>query len=123
MIFARKSDDALASLAKQLDKAITDNKDARLASYINLLNEDRDAAIAHAEEFARANKIENIPIVVPTEFKSGPENFGIHPDAEVTVTLHVGLKVKATHAFKAGGLDKKAIEAIIADLSKIVEKK
>ena len=45
----------------------------------------------------------------------------IHPDAQVTVIiyeLHPGRVVKANHAIEKGGLDRKAIRAVIADIEK-----
>jgi hypothetical protein len=121
MIFARKADDHLASLVKQLDKAVADNQGKRLSAFVNLLGDDREALEADAAKFASENKIENIPIVVPVEFENGPANFGINPEAETTVMLYVGITVKANHALAADGLDKEAAKAILEDLPKILE--
>ena len=86
MIFARKSDAALASLVKQLDALVEKHADKKLSAFVNFVGDDRDALEAEAKQFAADHKIANLPIVVPIEFTNGPENFGIHPDAEVTVT-------------------------------------
>lgn len=121
MIFARKSDAALAGLVKQLDAAVAEHADKKLQAFVNLVGEDRDALEAAATAFAADNEISAVPIVVPVEYENGPANFGINPDAEVSVMLYTGLKVKVNYAFAADELNEEAVEAILADLSKILK--
>ena len=121
MIFARKSDAALASLVKQLDKLVAEHADDKLSAFVNLLGEDRDALEAHAKEFASKNKIANIPVVVPVEFENGPDNFGINPKADLTVMLYKGLKVEANHAYGSGEFKSKNISEITDDVPKLLE--
>lgn len=120
MVFARKSDANLASLVKKLDKLVADNKDKKLRAFVNLIGENRDTLEDSAKEFARENKVANIPIVVPVEFENGPENFGISPDAEVTIMLYKQLSVVKNHAFGEDEL-KDGIEAVLDDVPKILE--
>ena len=120
MVFARKADDDLASLVKQLDKVIADNADKKLSAFINLLGDDRDALEADAKKFAADHGIKNIPIVVPVEFENGPADFGINPEAETTVTLYTGLSVKASHAFGASQLNAENVKAVMDDVPKIL---
>jgi hypothetical protein len=122
MIFARKSDAALASLVKQLDELVAKHEDKELRVFVNLLGEDQEALEEQAKELAKKSEAKHIPIVVPVEFENGPENFGINPDAEVTVMLYSGIKVKANHTFGPGELKKeKGEKAILADVPKILE--
>ena len=37
---------------------------------------------------------ENVPFVVPNDFQTGPDDYAINPQAEVTVILAEGGKVK-----------------------------
>lgn len=122
MVFARKSDAALASLVKKLDELIVTHKGAKLQAFVNLVGEDREALEAEAKKIAADNKVKNVALVVPLEFENGPENFGVSPDAETTVMLYSGLDVKVNYALAAGKLEDK-IEAILKDLPKILEKK
>ncbi|HEV3003361.1 MAG TPA: hypothetical protein VGX78_02825 [Pirellulales bacterium] len=121
MIFARKSDAALASLVKQVDELLAKHSDKKLSSFVNLLGEDRDALESDAKKFASEHKIAGVPIVVPVETENGPANFGINEKAEVTVILYSGMKVKANHAFAPGKLDKKGVAAVVADVPKLLE--
>ena len=121
MVFARKTDDALASLVKQIDKLVAANQDKKMASFVNLLGEDADKLKTNAAAFAKKHEITNVALVVPGDNENGPKSFKINPKAEVTVLIYKGFRVKANHALKAGDLNEKTIKAIIADTGKILE--
>ena len=121
MIFARKSDAALTSLVKQLDEVLPKHADKKLSTFIMLLGADREALEAQGKELAEKNNLQNVPITVPVEFEDGPKDFGVHPQAELTATLYVGRKVIASHAYGPGKFDQKAVDAILADVPKILE--
>ncbi|MDP7020104.1 MAG: hypothetical protein QGG36_30180 [Pirellulaceae bacterium] len=120
-IFTRSLDDTLASLVKQIDKKVGENKAKKMAAFVVLLTDDADAADAQLKAFAKKHKIKNTPL---TAFDgiAGPEKYKIAKNAEVTVHLWVGAKeVKANHAFSKGKLDKKGIVAVVTDTSKILK--
>jgi hypothetical protein len=121
MIFARKSDAALASLVKQLDTLVAEHADEKLSAFVNLLGEDREALEADAKKFAAKHKIANIPVVVPVEFENGPDNFGISPKADLTVMLYKGLKVQANHVYGLGQFKPKDVSDVLADVPKLLE--
>ncbi len=121
MVFARKADDSLASLSKQLDKHLAKNADQKLSSFVNLIGKDPAALKAAAKEFAAKNQLENVALVVPQDNENGPQEFNINPEAEVTVTIYRGGKVAASHAVGPGGLTDKEIQSIIADTAKILK--
>ena len=52
MVFARKTDDTLASLGKQLDKTIAANESSKMAGFVVLLTEDPDAAESEVRRLA-----------------------------------------------------------------------
>lgn len=121
MVFARKADANLASLATQLDKKVADNSDKKLSSFVNLLGKDSDALKSSAKDFATKNKLENIAVVVPEENENGPADYQINPAADVTVLIYRNGKVAANHAVPAGKLDKAEVDKILADTKKILE--
>jgi hypothetical protein len=121
MVFARKADDSLASLAKEIDKTVAKNADQKLSSFINLIGENSSELKSQAKDFAAKNKLENVALVVPQDTKNGPPEFKVNPEAEVTVTIYRNGKVAASHAVAPGKLDSKEIQAIIADTSKILK--
>ncbi len=120
MVFARKSDESLASLVKQLDSAVAQNSDKQLKAFVNLVGENRDAAEAAAKTFGEKNKFANVPIVVPEESENGPDNYGINPKAEVTVIVASGGKVTSSHAFAATP-DSAQVQEILSDINKALQ--
>ena len=65
------------------------------------------------------SKAKNVPFVVPNEFETGPDDYGINEKAEVTITLASDSGVKASHAFvSAGDLN---VDSVLDDLSKILK--
>lgn len=121
MIFARKADDALASLVKQIDKAVADNSDKQIAAILNFMGPDKEALKETAQNFAKGHNITQVAMVVPSDHENGPKGYKIHSDAEVTVILYSYLKVVANHAVRAGQLDKRAIKAIVDDTVKMLD--
>ena len=119
-IFTRSLDDNLASLVKQVDKKVGENKAKQMAAFVVLLTDDPDAAEGQLKAFAKKNGIKNTPLTV-FDGTAGPEKYKIAKDAEVTVHLWVGPKeVKANYAFAKGKLDKKAVASIVKDTGKIL---
>lgn len=121
MVFSRKSDESIGGLVKKLDACVEKNSDEKLAAFVNLLGENEDALEAHAKELGKKVKAPLVPIVVPVEYENGPADYGINPDAEVTVILAVKGKVVANRAYGPGQLNKKAVDDILADVPKILQ--
>jgi hypothetical protein len=120
MVFARKADDSLAGLVKELDASVAASSSKKLQAFVNLLGSDREAVEGQAKEFGAQVKAENVPIVVPVESENGPENYGISPDASVTVIVAEKGKVVANHAI-SGDLDEATVNAILGDVKKLVQ--
>lgn len=118
VIFTRSTDPKVLELLQKLDKAVTENEDEKLRTFVNLLGEDKDELSATAKKVAADSQTKNVPIVVPNEFENGPDDYGINQKAEVTVILASELGVKANHSVaKASELN---IDAIIKDIKKIL---
>ncbi len=115
MLFTRKPDAALASLAKQLDKKVALQDDQQLAVFVNFLGEDSEDLKTTATLFGDVNQIANIPLVVPVEHADGPQNLQLNPEAQLTVLIYRDQKMVANHAVGPGGLSKKKIAQILAD--------
>ena len=120
MVFAKETGDALASLVKEIDKVVAENQDKKAASFVNIIGEDREKLEEVAKKFGEP--FENVAVVVPVEFEAGPKDFGVNPEAGVTVMIYRGAKVTANHAIPPKKLDEKAIKAIIEDTKKMLEK-
>ena len=119
-ILTRKLSDDLTSLVKQVDEKVGANKDKKMASFVVVLSEDPAANEARLKELAKKEGVKNVPLTT-YENSEGPESYKVSKDAEVTVLLWVGQKVKANHAFAPGKLNKDGIKAILEDTAKILQ--
>lgn len=105
-------------MVKKLDEQVKKNK--KLRSFVVILAEDSDEAGGKLRALAEQQDIKKVPLTV-FEGQAGPSRYKIAKEADVTVHLFASRKVKANHAFRAGELNDKAIEAIVADIPKILE--
>jgi len=121
MIFTRSTGENVASLSKQIDELVAKNSEKKLASFVNLLGENREKLEATAKTFGEANKLANVPVVVPVEFENGPADYGVSPKADITVIFAVKGDVKANLSFAKDGLDKDAVKKVVAEVAKILE--
>ncbi|MBY0227721.1 MAG: hypothetical protein K2W96_00435 [Gemmataceae bacterium] len=121
MIFAREISDSLTGLVKKIDKATVDNAKAKMGSFVVFCNNDEKME-GELKKLAKKEELKKC-ILTLVDQKSGPKGYKIHKDADVTVVLYVGRKTKAEYAFKKGEMKDKDVEAILADLSKILPEK
>jgi hypothetical protein len=120
MVFTKSTGEAVASLSKQLNEAISKNADAQLTGFVNVMNADKAAAEKGAKDLAKAG-VDKLPVVVPVENENGPANYGINPDAEVTVLIANKSTVVASHGYAAGKFDAAAVKAIIAEVEAAIK--
>lgn len=119
-IFARKMDENVAKLVKELDSVVGKNKDSNMAAFVVVLSDDPDAQEAPLKAAKSRLDIKNIPLTV-FENSAGPNKYKIAKEADVTVMMWVDSKVKVNHAMKASDLNGKAIAQIVGDTKMILE--
>ncbi len=115
-IHAREITDELASLVKEIDKLVAHPKDnsSQNRSFFVLLTDDPDAAAEKLTQVAKECEIKNTPLTV-FDGISGPKNYNIHKDAEITVMMWKGAKVVKNSAFGKGELNEDAVKKVLAD--------
>src|SRR5262245_53090936 len=119
MVFAREPSAPLAKLLAKVDKVVSENRAAEMGSCAIFCT--KDAAIRPGlKKLAAEQDLKHV--ILSTMEPEGPEGYALHKDAEVTVVLYRGLGVKANHAFRKGELTDKAIDAVLADVPKIIPK-
>ena len=122
LIFARKSDAALARLVKQLDKLLEKHQGRKLAGIVSLIGAKPAVLKSRAKTFASRNKLKRVPIVVPVEAAlSGPKDFQLNPAADFTVMMYVKGVIKANRAFTSKELTAKAVNLLLTDVRKILK--
>lgn len=118
MVFTRSTDAKVLELVKELDNAIAKHEDDGLTAFVNLMGDSKDDLTAAAKKLAAASSSKNVPIVVPNEFENGPDNYGIHPKAAITIVLANESVVKSSIA--VSDVSKLQTNAVIKDIAKML---
>lgn len=119
MVFTRSTDDNVVKLIQGLDKQLQKHEDKQLRAFVNMLGDSKEAAGDEVKKLAEQTKAKRVPFVVPNEFENGPDNYGLNPDAAVTVLLANNSKVVANYAVTdASELE---IKTVMTKLKKLVE--
>jgi hypothetical protein len=119
MIFAREPSLMLNNLIKKVDAETVKNKSNKMGSFAVFCN-DAESLEKQLKELAEKEKLQEFVLTIDNP--TGPEPYKVAKDADVTVVLYNKSKVIANYAFKKGELSEKAIEKIMADVPKILEK-
>jgi hypothetical protein len=121
MIFAREVSDSLTGLVKKIDNATAKNGKAHMGSFVVVCNDDEKME-EKLKELAKKEGLKKCVLSL-MDNKAGPGGYNVHKDADVTVVLYVNRKPRSIYAFKKGEMKEKDVEAILADLPKILPAK
>ena len=115
-VFARKTSEPLASLVKQIDQKIGEN--GQLKSFVVITTREKDTTAEELRKLAKDAGIEKVPLTMFGE-PGGPPDYELARDADVTVMMWKGHRVKVNQGFK-GDLTDKDIQTIVADIPKLL---
>ncbi|HTU93007.1 MAG TPA: hypothetical protein VMF69_23205 [Gemmataceae bacterium] len=121
IVFARTLSDPLGKLARGLDKALADHKDAELRSWVTFLSDDQTALDPKVVEWSKKHSLRQVHLSV-FEDVVGPPSYLLSRDADVTVLLSVKQKVVRNYAFRAGELNDERIAEILKAIPRITKK-
>jgi hypothetical protein len=120
IVFARQLSDPLGKLARGLDQALVDHKDAELRAWVTFLSDDQTALDPQVVAWSKKHALRNVPLGV-FEDVVGPPSYLLARDADVTVLLSVKQKVVRNFAFRAGELNDERIADILKAVPEIVK--
>ncbi len=120
MVFAREISEPVTRLIKRLDSATGQHKAAGLASCVVFLS--NEAGLPR--QIKQVAEQEQVRHTILRTFKpEGPRGYNLAKDASVTVVLFTDRVVKAKHVFGKGECKDRDIDAILADLPRILPSK
>lgn len=119
MVFARQATPEVAQLIKKLDACTEKNQSCEMGSFVVFCSNE-DTLRTKLEGMAKKEGLKHIVLTIDNP--AGPKDYNFAKDAEVTVILYKDRTVKANHTFKKGELNDKAIDKVVADISKITTK-
>lgn len=118
-VFARDpGTPALQKLIAQLDEAATKYSKQELNAFVVFCS-DESGLEPRLKDVAEKAKLKNVVLAI--DAPQGPEKYGIARDVEVLVLVYKDRRVVGNHTFSKGKLDDKAVEAVAADVAKIVK--
>lgn len=115
-VFARNTSETLASLVKQIDKKIGENK--KLKSFVVVMPQKGEKPAGALKKLAESAGVKHIPLTIG-EGPNGPPDYEVSGKADVTVLLWSHHKVKFNHGFK-GDLSEGDISAVMEDVTKLL---
>jgi hypothetical protein len=118
VVFARDLTPEVAKLIKALDAATVKNGGKNMGSYAVFMS-DNEKLQGQLEALARNAELKKL--VLSIDNPSGPKEYKIAKDADVTVLLYNVFVVEANHTFTKGQLNDSAISRVVGDVSKIVK--
>jgi len=117
IVFVREGDrlKAIVPLAEKLEKWAKDDQKHR--AFINVLGGSMESAKKAAKSLSEKVELKAVPIVVPDEFETGPEQYGLLKEKELTVLVVKGGRVKHVTQDSRGEA-KKVAEDIMTSVKK-----
>jgi hypothetical protein len=117
MVFARELSPAVMALIQKIDAATAAHADCRMGSFVTFLSDNPELPGA-LKQVAAQEHIQTT--ILCTYAPAGPPSYKLAADAEVTVILYTHHTVKANYAFRKGELNEQAVNAVLADVAKIL---
>jgi hypothetical protein len=121
IVFARSLSDPLGKLARGLDKALVDHKDAELRAWVTFLSDDQTALDPKVVDWSKKHSLRRVPLSV-FEDVVGPPSYLLSRDADVTVLLSVKQKVVGNFAYRDGELNDERIAEVLKAVPQIAKK-
>lgn len=121
MVFARNPEcPATQKLIKKLEEVTAANSKAEMGTFVVFLSDD-DKTEGKLKKLAEDAKLKAVTLAVDNP--AGPKDYNVSKDADVTVVLYTERMVKVNKTFAAGKMTDKDIDAVAADVSKILPAK
>ena len=104
-------------LVKKIDALVVAQQEKKLAAVVNFPGEADDETTEKIKKFGEKQRLKKVPLAVTSD----GDKFEINDDAEVSVMIYRGKKVKFNYALGKGGLDQKTVAAIVKDTKKMLK--
>ena len=117
MIFARRTGGKLTRLVKELDLAVVENQEFKLRGLLTLMGDDVAVLKGVGKEIVSAAGAKMVPVVIADDVQTGPLNYRLRSDVEVTIVVAKDSQVVATYVAAESQID---LSAVMLDLKQIL---
>lgn len=118
-IFTREVNAQVASLIKQIDTTVGENKSKDMKAFVVLLTNDADAGAKELTKLASEQGIKNVPLTV-FDGQAGPPKYTLSKDAAVTVLMWNKGQITVSDAFSSAKISDEDLKKVVGDTSKIL---
>jgi hypothetical protein len=118
MVFAREVTPEVKTLVAKLDACTEANKGCDMGGCVVFCS-DAKGLEKQLQDLAKDAKLKSCILAI--ENQTGPEEYKIAKDAEVTVLVYKSRVVKANFTFKKGEFKEKDIDKVLAEVAKITK--
>lgn len=116
MVFVRSPDGEVVNLVKQLDRLVAKHHGEHFRTLVTFLGDDSADLKSAAVELASAAGAKHAAIAVAKDFSTGPINYRVPADADVTIVLARDSQVMEFMTASASEMNVDAIAAKVAEL-------
>lgn len=121
MVFARNPEcEGTKKLIKKLEEVAAANSKADMGAFVVFLSDD-DKTEGKLKKMAEDAKLKSVTLAVDNP--AGPKDYNVAKEADITVVMYTEKMVKVNKSFAAGKITDKDIDAIAADVRKILPEK
>jgi hypothetical protein len=117
MVFARQSGERLTELVKELDSAVAANEQYKLRGLLTLMGEDAAVLKGTGKKIAATAGAKKIPVVIADDIQTGPLNYRLPSDVEVTIVVAKDSQVVSTYNCSEAQID---VAAVMQELEHIL---
>ncbi len=118
MIFARNVSPKLGKLVKAVDKVTAKYQRINMGSCVVFLS-DKEGLEKQLKKMAKKQNLKHT--VLSIDNPTGPEDYKVAQEADLTVLLYDRHTIHGNHAFRAGELNQEGINQVLADLNKMLK--
>lgn len=118
-IFARKVDDKLATLLKEVDAVVGQNSNKEMAAFLVLMTDDPAGQEEQLKKLAKDNGLKNTPLTT-FEDVNGPRGYRLDKSADFIVMMWVDGKVQVNESLSQADLTPEKIASLAKNTSKIL---
>ena len=117
MVFARQTGGKVPQLVKQLDSAVAANEDVKLKGLLTLMGDKPEELTETGKKIAQQLQAKKIPVVIAEDAKTGPLNYKLPGNVDVTIVVAKDSQVVSTHSFAAENVD---VAAVMRDVKQML---
>jgi hypothetical protein len=118
LVFSRTDSESLGKFVQELDASLAKNEDKQLRGLVSMLGDDAEGIKASATKFAKTYNVKNLPVAVPSDYKTGPRSYKIDGKADVVVVVANEGEVIKSFSFAADKVDGAEVMASISTMLK-----